>query len=299
MRMRPVLSLSLSCALVLLVSSCSSDKAATKSGPVGTDAGEPSDALYVRLGKADGIQAVVTDFLGRVEADSKINGYFLNTSVDATHLSDCLVKQIGSLAGGPEKYDCKSMSAAHSGLAISKNDFDDLVGDLSAALVAAQVGKSDIDTILGALGEMSSDIVEDQTNDQSIYQRIGRKPAIESVVTDFHARVAADTQINSFFATTDKDRLATWLVRQVCMAAGGPCEYGEEILGMDGGLQSACRSMKESHLGLNIAVADFDELVTDLTSALDAAGVPTADKTAILGVLGPMCPDIVEKGTCP
>ena len=275
---------------LLGVAGCSSDETAAK--------GEAPDALYQRLGKADGIQTVVTDFLGRVKEDAKINGYFLNSSVDESRLSSCLVKQIGSATGGPEKYDCKSMKEAHQGLGISKKDFDDLVGHLSDALVAAKLPSPDVDKVLGVLGPLSADIVADATSDQTIYQRLGRKPAIQALVMDFHARVMADTTIAHFFATTEVNRLATCLVRQVCGATGGPCKYGEEIANAEPGVVSPCRSMKDSHSGLGIAYADFENLVGDFVAALDAAKVPTADKDAILSVLAPMCTDIVEKGAC-
>src|SRR5262245_20230894 len=85
----------------------------------------PAEPIYDRIGKADGVDTVVTDFLDRVTKDPKINGYFLNSTLDVAHLKDCLVKQIGSATGGPEKYECRGMKAAHAGLGISKQDFDD------------------------------------------------------------------------------------------------------------------------------------------------------------------------------
>jgi hemoglobin len=262
----------------------------------------PTETVYSRLGKAAGVHAVVADFLTRVEADQNINGYFLNSSLDAAHLASCLEKQIGNATGGPEQYDCKTMKDAHKDLHISKYDFDDLVGDLQAALVAAKVEKADIDTILGVLRPMSADIVTDPTNDADIYQRVGRKPAIQAVVEAFHANIAADMRINSFFAMTNIDRLTTCLVRQVCGATGGPCKYGEEIPDAEPGITDVCRTMKETHAELKIGYSDFQALVGDLVMALDGAGVTPSDRDAIVGVLGPLCTDIVTdttKGTCP
>jgi truncated hemoglobin YjbI len=259
---------------------------------------QTTEPVYARIGKAKGVDAVVTDFLERVTADPKINGYFLNSTLDTAHLKDCLVKQIGSATGGPEKYECRNMKDAHAGLGISKQDFDDLVGHLTEALKAAKVEQKDIDTILGVLGPMEVEIVEDSTNDADIYQRVGRKPAIQAVVADFHGRVMQDTRIVSFFDGVNTDRLATCLVRQVCQATGGPCKYGEEIPNAEPGVVSACRSMKEAHAGLNIAKTDFDILVEHLVAAIDAAGVSMEDRDAIVGVLAPMCTDVVENGTC-
>jgi truncated hemoglobin YjbI len=258
----------------------------------------PTEPVYDRLGKAKGVETVVTDFLTRVKGDSKINGYFLNSTLDEAHLKDCLVNQIGSATGGPEKYECRSMKEAHAGLGISKQDFDDLVGHLTDALKAAEVDQKDIDTIVGVLGPMEKDIVEDPSNDQTIYQRVGRKPAIEQVVLAFHSRVMNDTRINSFFAAVSADRLATCLVRQVCGATGGPCQYGKEIPEADPGVISPCRDMKESHADLRITKADFDALAEDLVAELDAAGVTLEDRNTIVSVISPMCTDIVEGGVC-
>jgi hemoglobin len=278
---------------------CGSDSdASAAKGPPAPGA----DALYLRLGKAAGIEKVVASFLDSVKADPKINGYFLNSSLDGAHLASCLEKQIGSATGGPEKYDCKNMKDAHKDLHISKQDFDDLVGHLSDALVAAKVAQKDVDTILGVLGPMSAEIVTDGTNDASIYQRVGRKPAIQAVVTAFHENIMADARISAFFDMTNHDRLATCLVRQVCGATGGPCRYGEEIVDAEPGIKDVCRDMKKSHAELKIGYSDFGALVEDLVKALDGAGVKAADRDTILGVLGPMCTDIVTNtttGACP
>jgi hemoglobin len=275
--------------------------ASALSGCGGSAAAAKTETVYARLGERAGIVALVKDFLTAVVADPKINGYFLNSTVNQQHLGDCLADQIASATGGPETYGCKSMNAAHAGLGISRRDFDDFVGHLSDTLAAARVAKADVTTILGVLSPMSRDVVQDGANDQTIYQRLGRKPAIQAVVTGFHARVAADTRINAFFAKTSVDRLATCLVRQLCSATGGPCKYGEEIADTEPGVKSACRDMKVSHIGLGIAVADFTALAGDLVLELDADGVAPADRDAIVSVLTPMCKDIVEKdpASCP
>jgi hemoglobin len=258
----------------------------------------PTEPVYDRLGKANGVDAVVTDFLTRVTADSKINGYFLNSTLDSARLKDCLVKQIGNATGGPEKYECRGMKEAHAGLNISKQDFDDLVGHLTDALVAADVAQKDIDTIVGVLGPMEADIVEDPDNNKNIYQRVGRKPAIEQVVHAFHTAIMNDNRINSFFTGVSAERLGTCLVRQVCGATGGPCKYGKEIPDAEPGVISPCRDMVESHAGLGITKADFDALAEDFVGVLDAADVTLEDRNTIVGVIAPMCTDIVEGGVC-
>ncbi len=123
--------------------------------------------------------------------------------------------------------------------------------------------------------------------DNALYKSLGGKQAITAVVDDFVGRVAADDRINSFFKATaaDPKRLAKFkrnLVDQICEASGGPCKYKG-------------KDMKTAHAGMGITSADFDALVQDLVASLDKFMVKDGDKQALLGVLGPMKKDIVEK----
>ena len=126
-----------------------------------------------------------------------------------------------------------------------------------------------------------------QAKDKTLYDRLGGKKAITAVVDEFVGRVAMDTRINSYFAAAaaDPQRLASFkmkLVDQICEASGGPCKY----MGKD---------MKSAHIGMGISGPDFDALVSDLVSALDKFKVGEKEKNDLLGALGPMKPQIVEK----
>jgi len=122
---------------------------------------------------------------------------------------------------------------------------------------------------------------------KSLYDRLGGKPAIVAVVDDCVANCAADVRINKFFTATaaDKNRLAAFknkLVDQICEAAGGPCKY-------------TGRDMKTAHAGMGIGNAEFNALVEDLTKSLNKFKVAKAEQDQLLGVLGPMRAQIVEK----
>lgn len=116
----------------------------------------------------------------------------------------------------------------------------------------------------------------------SLYQRLGGKDAIIAVVDRFVGNVAADNRINKFFASTDIPKLKTHLVNQVCQATGGPCQY-------------TGRTMKATHAGMGVGEADFNALVQDLVAALDHYKVPQREKDELLGALGSMKGDIVER----
>jgi hemoglobin len=117
---------------------------------------------------------------------------------------------------------------------------------------------------------------------KSLYERLGGKSAITAVVDDFVGRVAADTRINNFFATTDIPGLKSHLVNQICAASGGPCTY-------------TGRDMKSVHRGMGVTNAHFDALVGDLVATLNKFKVPEQEKNELLAVLGPMRKDIVER----
>jgi truncated hemoglobin YjbI len=266
--------------------------------------GNQSDALYRRLGGDPGITLVVNDFVKRVAGDPRINGYFLNSSVNVERVIACLVIQIGSLTGGPFPYPsggCRDMRETHRGMKVSTADFNDTAGHLVAALTALQVTQADISTIIGAVMPTARDIVEDPANNLTVYQRVGRKPGVEAVVVAFMRDIFADPRINAFFAGGNADRLRTCLTRMVC-GIDGPCKYGEEVDGEPGvARNNACKDMASSHRNIAtprpITKADFDVLVSVLVGVLDRARVPTAEKNAVLAALGPMCKDIVAGGT--
>jgi len=126
-----------------------------------------------------------------------------------------------------------------------------------------------------------------QAKENTLYERLGGKKAITAVMDEFVGRVAADARINSYFAAAaaDPQRLASLkmkLVDQICQASGGPCKY----MGKD---------MKTAHMGMGIVGEQFGVLVGDLVGALDKFKVGEKEKSELLGALGPMKSDIVEK----
>jgi hemoglobin len=128
---------------------------------------------------------------------------------------------------------------------------------------------------MGSSGSMSS-------SEKSLYDRLGGKTAITAVVDDFVGRVAADNRINGKFANANIPRLKSMLVDQICQASGGPCTY-------------TGRDMKSAHAGMGVSSSEFDALVADLVATLNKFKVPEREKNELLGALGPMKGDIVEK----
>ena len=137
------------------------------------------------------------------------------------------------------------------------------------------------------VGTSSVGVFGADQKEKSLYDRLGGKKAISAVVDEFVGRVAMDNRINAYFAKTASDpkRLKMFkgnLVDQICMASGGPCKYKG-------------KDMKSAHMGMGITTADFTALVEDLVGALDKFHVGQMEKDQLLGALGGMKGDIVEK----
>ena len=114
----------------------------------------------------------------------------------------------------------------------------------------------------------------------ALYRELGGTDGITKVVDLFLARVDNDLRINLFFEQTDHKDLRTLVIEQFCEATGGPCKYSG-------------RSMEEAHSGMNLSDADFAAFVQDLIAAMDDLKVPKASQDKLLGLLGPMKPQVV------
>src|SRR5688572_12008018 len=75
--------------------------------------------------------------------------------------------------------------------------------------------------------------------EKSLYDRLGGRPAIDAVITEFRKNVNADEKVNAPFGLADHEKLHKHLVDFVCAATGGPCQYSG-------------RSMKASHEGMQV-----------------------------------------------
>jgi len=130
---------------------------AVLAGGCASGGGKDMRPLYDRLGGKPAITAVVDDFIGNVAADARINRRFGGT--DIPKLKSRLVDQICEASGGPCKYTGQSMKDAHFGMKISDAEFGALVEDLVKSLDKFKVAAREKQELLGALGGMKGDIV--------------------------------------------------------------------------------------------------------------------------------------------
>ncbi len=119
----------------------------------------------------------------------------------------------------------------------------------------------------------------------SLYKRLGGYDALAAVSDDFLGRLAGDKQLGKFFQGVSKahnDSIRQHVVDFLCMATGGPCVY-------------VGRDMKSTHAGLGITGADWDRMVGFLIQTFDKFNVPDRERKEVLGALGGLRGDIVDK----
>ena len=115
-------------------------------------------SLYERLGGTGPITAVVNKFVTIVGGDKRINGYF--AKADLVQLKKHLIDMVCQASGGPCEYTGKDMKTAHKGMKVTEAAFNALVQDLIEALDTFNVPEREKGELLGVLGPMKGDIVE-------------------------------------------------------------------------------------------------------------------------------------------
>jgi hemoglobin len=118
----------------------------------------------------------------------------------------------------------------------------------------------------------------------TLYQRLGGRPRIETIVNDVVANHLANPVIAPRFAALDAERLAKLKGHALdffCMGSGGSEQY-------------AGRDMRTAHKGMNINEQEFVAALDDILGALDKNGVAQQEKHEVLAILYSLKGDVVR-----
>jgi len=120
----------------------------------------------------------------------------------------------------------------------------------------------------------------------SLYDRLGGLRGITLVVDDFINRLVKNVTLNKNPAI-DAGRkrapapyLKFHVAQLICQVTGGPCRY-------------TGRSMKESHVHLNISENEWKVMAQDFKKSLDKFKVPPAEQKELFAIVGGTKGDIV------
>lgn len=115
------------------------------------------DSLYQQLGGQPGLVRLMDDFMQRLLADPRMKPFFKD--VDHAHVKAQLVDQFCEVSGGPCKLDGPDMKTVHSGIDVTRADFNALVEVLQQAMDAQGIAFGAQNRLLAKLAPMHRDIV--------------------------------------------------------------------------------------------------------------------------------------------
>jgi len=145
--------------LALMLAACAAQpKSDPAPAPVPAAApATPQPLLYDALGGQAGIDGLVDALIAEVHADKRIIGLFKDT--DMPEFRQLLIDQLCQATGGPCEYAGRTMEEAHSGLAITHQEFLYFVEDLNAAMKKARLSPENQQRLLALLGPMEPQVI--------------------------------------------------------------------------------------------------------------------------------------------
>ncbi len=117
--------------------------------------------LYERLGKYDGIEAIVKEFIPRLTTDPQLGRFWRHRGSDGfARENQLLINFFCASAGGPLVYTGRDMKTAHVGMKISESDWSILLGHCAATMEAVGAGTHECDEVVAFLASFKDEIVE-------------------------------------------------------------------------------------------------------------------------------------------
>ena len=123
-----------------------------------------------------------------------------------------------------------------------------------------------------------------ESQEQSLYQRLGGYDGIVAATDDLLARLQTDPRIKDYWKGTSLEvrrRGRQLVVDFMVEAAGGPAYY-------------VGRDMKKAHEGMEIGEADWAVFVEHAEAMLDHFNIPARERGEVLGFFASLKADVVE-----
>ncbi len=115
------------------------------------------ETLYDRLGKREGIYAVVDDFYDSLVADERLGPLF--AGADMEELRRTQTDFLCEAAGGPETYDGPPIRDAHLHVPFTPEDIERAVELLYESLDAYDVADEDADAVVAAVAAYEAELL--------------------------------------------------------------------------------------------------------------------------------------------
>lgn len=110
------------------------------------------------------------------------------------------------------------------------------------------------------------------TASATLYERLGRRPGIEAIVSDIWDNHIKNPIINNRYAASDPATVKRLVTELCCAGFGGPETYSG-------------KDMISAHKGMNINEAEFIAVCDDVLKALDMNQAGQREKDEVLCIL--------------
>ncbi|MGC6517333.1 MAG: group I truncated hemoglobin [Candidatus Puniceispirillaceae bacterium] len=115
-------------------------------------------SLFDKYGGFATVSKLVSELYDEL-IENEITAPYFDRS-DIKKLMDHQVKFLSQALGGPEQYDGRAMNAAHTGLKISEQAFNEVAKTVQFVLEDNGVEDEDVTSIIAILASLKGDIVE-------------------------------------------------------------------------------------------------------------------------------------------
>lgn len=119
--------------------------------------GAHASSLYQELGEKEGIDDLMATFVLEIAKDERVIEHFENADIDRFHRMISL--HVCELVGGPCTYDGANMIEVHTGMGISRSEFNAIVENLISAMEQQEVSVSAQNQLLDILADFHGEIV--------------------------------------------------------------------------------------------------------------------------------------------
>ncbi len=113
--------------------------------------------LYQQLNGEQGIEKLVDSFINQIGRDEQILAYFKQTNV--AHFRQGFITHLCSVTDGPCEYEGDNMVDIHTGMNISKKDFNRVVELLINAMDEQHVSQTVQNKILSRLAPLRPEVI--------------------------------------------------------------------------------------------------------------------------------------------
>ena len=116
-----------------------------------------ADSLYLALGGRAGVAALAADLTRRLAVDPRTTAFFKD--LDLARFESQMVTQICEMSDGGCRYTGKDMKTVHSGVDITKADFNAVVEILQESMDAQRIAFTVQNRLLARLAPMHREII--------------------------------------------------------------------------------------------------------------------------------------------